>query len=374
MPKTRLQYNISKLFEKINLQELAEDLSPYLDLGGGGTGDMTKAVYDTNDDGIVDAATTATTATTADATEALIETSGPTTLTMGAIAVNEFLKRVGTTIVGATPAGSGDMTAAVYDPSAIASDAFDYNNFINTPSIPTQYTDELAQDAVGTILTDTATIDFTYTDATPKIEASVKTASITEAMQVLADNTTNDVSTSAHGYVPKAPNDTTKYLRGDASWATVSAGSESYTHVYKTSDESTSSNNTLSDDSALTCSFTSGHSYVFAIRALVRFDADADFKFDVNFTGTTSLVNLLISDFQSTTSANGNTMYRGANAFGTDYVVAQTGSAEFFAQIIIDGFCTVTGDGTLNFRWAQNTSSGDAVYVLAGSWLRYHEI
>jgi hypothetical protein len=48
-------------------------------------------------------------------------------------------------------------------------------------------------------------------------------AAITEAQQSLSDNTTNDVSTSKHGYVPKAPNDTTKFLRGDASWA-VSAG------------------------------------------------------------------------------------------------------------------------------------------------------
>lgn len=87
------------------------------------------------------------------------------------------------------------------------------------------YTDEQAQDAIGTILVDTATIDFTYTDATPTIEASVKAASITEAMQVLADNTTNDVSTTKHGYVPKAPNDTAKYLRGDGSWATIAVSS-----------------------------------------------------------------------------------------------------------------------------------------------------
>jgi hypothetical protein len=37
---------------------------------------------------------------------------------------------------------------------------------------------------------------------------------VTEAMQVLADNTTNNVSTSKHGYAPKAPNDATKYLDG----------------------------------------------------------------------------------------------------------------------------------------------------------------
>lgn len=35
------------------------------------------------------------------------------------------------------------------------------------------YTDEQAQDAVGGILTDTATVDFTYDDATPKITADV---------------------------------------------------------------------------------------------------------------------------------------------------------------------------------------------------------
>lgn len=43
------------------------------------------------------------------------------------------------------------------------------------------YTNEEAQDAVGGILTDTATIDFTYNDATPSITADVKDASITYA-------------------------------------------------------------------------------------------------------------------------------------------------------------------------------------------------
>jgi len=46
----------------------------------------------------------------------------------------------------------------------------------------------------------------------------------TESDQSLSDVTTLDVSTSKHGYVPKAPNDTAKYLRGDATWATLPAG------------------------------------------------------------------------------------------------------------------------------------------------------
>lgn len=40
------------------------------------------------------------------------------------------------------------------------------------------YSDEQAQDAVGTILADSATIDFTYTDATPEITAIVKDNSV----------------------------------------------------------------------------------------------------------------------------------------------------------------------------------------------------
>lgn len=43
------------------------------------------------------------------------------------------------------------------------------------------YTNEEAQDAVGSILADTATIDFTYDDATPQISAIVKDASISTA-------------------------------------------------------------------------------------------------------------------------------------------------------------------------------------------------
>lgn len=49
-----------------------------------------------------------------------------------------------------------------------------------------------------------------------------KNKPVTETIISLSDNTTNDVSTSKHGFVPKAPNDTTKFLRGDGTWATAS--------------------------------------------------------------------------------------------------------------------------------------------------------
>ena len=48
---------------------------------------------------------------------------------------------------------------------------------------------------------------------------------VTEAMQVLADNTTNDFSTTKHGYVPKGTN-LGKFLKDDGTWATISGGGD----------------------------------------------------------------------------------------------------------------------------------------------------
>ena len=56
--------------------------------------------------------------------------------------------------------------------------------------------------------------------------ANIK-ALVTDANLTTTDITTNDVSTSKHGFAPKAPNDTTKFLRGDGTWAVPAAGSSS---------------------------------------------------------------------------------------------------------------------------------------------------
>lgn len=53
----------------------------------------------------------------------------------------------------------------------------------------------------------------------------------TDANLSTSDVTTNDVSISKHGFAPKAPNDTTKYLRGDATWATVNAAKTTFKYV-----------------------------------------------------------------------------------------------------------------------------------------------
>ena len=52
----------------------------------------------------------------------------------------------------------------------------------------------------------------------------IAAGTITEAMQVLADNTTNNASTSAHGYLLKLSNVATEFMNGQGAWATPAGG------------------------------------------------------------------------------------------------------------------------------------------------------
>lgn len=61
-----------------------------------------------------------------------------------------------------------------------------------------------------------------FVNATHNHSNAAGGGTIAESVITFTDITTNDVSTTKHGLVPKAPNDTTKFLRGDASWSTVS--------------------------------------------------------------------------------------------------------------------------------------------------------
>lgn len=68
---------------------------------------------------------------------------------------------------------------------------------VTIPGGGTSYTDEEAQDAVGTILTDSSEIDFTYNDATPSITASIVAGSIDETKLDASVNASLDLADSA---------------------------------------------------------------------------------------------------------------------------------------------------------------------------------
>lgn len=54
----------------------------------------------------------------------------------------------------------------------------------------------------------------------------IDTGAVTEVKLGISDNTTKDVTSTAHGFAPKSPADTTKFLRGGATpdWAVPAGG------------------------------------------------------------------------------------------------------------------------------------------------------
>lgn len=86
------------------------------------------------------------------------------------------------TDLGLTGTNSGDQTSIVgiTGTKSQFDTACTDGNFLYSGDI-TQYTDEMAQDAVGGMLSDAGDIDFTYTDATPAVTADIKADSVTYA-------------------------------------------------------------------------------------------------------------------------------------------------------------------------------------------------
>jgi len=62
------------------------------------------------------------------------------------------------------------------------------------------------------------------------VTAKIADAQVTEAKLLIADNVTKNVSITAHGFAPKAPNDATKYLDGVGAYSIpAGAGSSDWT-------------------------------------------------------------------------------------------------------------------------------------------------
>lgn len=94
----------------------------------------------------------------------LRETAGPTTLTMGAVADGEYLRRSGTTVIGGTPAGGGTCCDGVYfyQPGGVQTGST-YNDFgdlylaANAEVVPVTV---FLDDSLGAVEIPAATYDF----------------------------------------------------------------------------------------------------------------------------------------------------------------------------------------------------------------------
>lgn len=129
-------------------------------------------------------------------------------------------------ILGRTTAGSGsveEITVASslgYTPENVANKATTMTG--NTTSNVLYLTAKAIYDWATGLFVQT-TRNLTVNGTTQDLSAN-RTFTVTDANLSTSDVTTNDVSTTKHGFAPKAPNDATKYLDGTGNYSTPAGG------------------------------------------------------------------------------------------------------------------------------------------------------
>ena len=193
---------------------------------------------------------------------------------------------------------------------------------------------------------------------------------LAEAALALTDITTNNVSTSKHGFAPKLPNDSTKYLDGTGAYSVPAGGGGGiWASIFQTTTESRVNTTTLASSTMFTFAVTSGKKY--AIRG--------HFNLWQQSTGT-----LMKYQFTAPSMSVSASWVRRAGATGgatsttnsvTPLDTNQTLPAANFIAFEFLGTYIPDSSGTFVFQFAQNSlHATNAVYLLAGSYLEYKEI
>lgn len=169
--------------------------------------------------------------------------------------------------------------------------------------------------------------------------AGVTRAIANDADLDLADVTTNDVSTAKHGLVPKAPNDTGQFLRGDGAWATANLQEVGYAAV--DTDESTTST-TYTDlataGPSVTMTAALNDKMTFTLSARQRDDTVGDITF--------AAAKL---DAVATAEADGTTLRQAVGSYNTAAAATGQFASLSAASHTVKVQYKVTGSGTGNF-------------------------
>ena len=199
---------------------------------------------------------------------------------------------------------------------------------------------------------------------------------LVETGLTLSDNTTNDVTTSKHGFVPKAPNDTTKFLRGDGTWSVVN-NNGGWTIIVKSANQDVTNNATLTDDTDLQFSVVAGGHYMLEMDIVISANnTTGDYK-NAFFV---SAGNMLGTGFMLGPNATGvvQTNIYTSNAAATSTTVplgTQVANIDFLASTKIIYSFQASANATLSYQFANNAAAaGRTSRTWKGSILKYKRI
>lgn len=170
---------------------------------------------------------------------------------------------------------------------------------------------------------------------------------VTEAALSTSDVTTADLTTAKHGFAPKAPNDTGKWLRGDATWAVLPGSSLNVITSRKNGDQ-TMASTTLTNVTGMSFPIGASETWTMEIRSVMDIPAPCDGK--MHFTVPSGA-----TGHSWALTGGGNTQIVTITA---DLIVAGFGIGMFnwYATIV-----NSTNAGTVQFQMAQFTGTGDTI-------------
>jgi hypothetical protein len=148
----------------------------------------------------------------------------------------------------------------------------------------------------------------------------------------------------------------------------VGIGGTSWAITKKAANEARTASVTLTNDSTLLVNLTSGT--IYHVHAKIFYsiaNATMDFKYQWTYSSTTTTLAIHSRNMPAGTAAGTDTETVRIDLAQTTVIVLSTALGTGFVEA--DIVITPSGNGTLSFQWAQNTSDAGACTVLGGSYL-----
>jgi hypothetical protein len=210
---------------------------------------------------------------------------------------------------------------------------------------------------------------------TPSSGTLTNCGGLVETGLSLSDNTTNDVSTTKHGFAPKAPNDTTKFLRGDATWA-VPNNNEGWSIIVKSANQDVTNNATLQDDTDLQFSVVAGGHYMVSMNLTTSANnSTGDYKWGFAVSSGTIKGYGTIQSINTTSAVQNVIVTANSTSATTAIAIGAESDLDFLVHSKIAYSFTASANATLKFQFANNAAgAGRTSRTWKGSILKYKRL